>query len=121
MMSATWSARCRRAICLRLRAEEAVELGDEIDQAKDVHELADAWSKLAHVSAELMHEGMPAREIAAVISHELGELTRRAAVLAEGAMKDEAVLAILPVAMPLSCSDPPAAAKACWPWIRTMR
>ena len=41
---------------LRLRAEEAVELGDEIDQAKDVHELAGAWSKLAHVSAELMHE-----------------------------------------------------------------
>ena len=40
-------------------------------------ELADAWSKLAHVSAELTHEGVPAREIAAVISHELGELTRR--------------------------------------------
>src|SRR4029079_8393823 len=74
---------------LKLRAEEAVELGDAIDQAKDVHELANAWSRLAHVSAELLHEGALAREIAAIISHELGELTRRAAVLAEVAMKDE--------------------------------
>jgi DNA polymerase-3 subunit epsilon/CBS domain-containing protein len=74
---------------LKQRAEEAVELGDAIDQAKDVHELANAWSRLAHVSAELLHEGALAREIAAIISHELGELTRRAAVLAEVAMKDE--------------------------------
>ena len=69
---------------LRLRAEAAVELGDEIDQAEDVHGLARAWAKLAHVSADLVQEGLPAREVAAVISQELGELTRRAAVLAEG-------------------------------------
>jgi len=72
---------------LRLRAEAAVELGDEIDQAEDVHGLARAWAKLAHVSADLVQEGLPAREVAAVISQELGELTRRAAVLAEGFMK----------------------------------
>ena len=74
---------------LKLRAEEAVALGDEIDQAKDVHDLGGAWSKLAHVSAQLMHERVSAREIAAVISHDLGELTHRAAVLAEAGMKDE--------------------------------
>ncbi len=71
---------------LRLRAEDAAELGDEIDQAKDVHELARAWAKLAHVSAALVNEGLAGREIAAVISHEIGELTRRAAVLGESLM-----------------------------------
>lgn len=74
---------------LRLRAEEAVELGDEIDQANDVHGLAGAWGKLAQVSAGLVGEGLSAREIAAIISQQLRELTRRAAVLAEGFMKND--------------------------------
>ncbi len=72
---------------LKLRAENAIELGDELDQAKDVHEIAGVWGKLAHVCTELVREGLSAREIAAVISHELMELTRRAVVLAESGMK----------------------------------
>ena len=73
---------------LRLRAGEAVALGDEIDQASDVHALAAAWAKLPHVAAALLAEGVCARDIAAVISRELGALTRQAAVIAERRMRE---------------------------------
>ncbi|MFZ5693091.1 MAG: DUF294 nucleotidyltransferase-like domain-containing protein [Pseudomonadota bacterium] len=73
---------------LRLRAGEAVSLGDEIDQAEDVHALGLAWAKLPHVAASLMAENVPARDIAAIISRELGALTRQAAVIAERRMRD---------------------------------
>ena len=68
---------------LRLRAEDAVMLGDELDAAEDVHGLGRAWSKLPQVAAGLLHEGVSGRDVAALISSELGDLTRRAAVLAE--------------------------------------
>jgi DNA polymerase-3 subunit epsilon/CBS domain-containing protein len=68
---------------LRLRAEDAVMLGDELDAAEDVHGLGRAWSKLPQVAAGLLREGVPGRDVAAVISSELGDLTRRAAVIAE--------------------------------------
>ncbi|HET7804770.1 MAG TPA: DUF294 nucleotidyltransferase-like domain-containing protein, partial [Pseudolabrys sp.] len=74
---------------LRLRASEAVSLGDEIDEARDVGALAAAWSKLPQVAASLVAEGVCARDIAAVISRELGEATRQAAVIAEERMKSE--------------------------------
>jgi CBS domain-containing protein len=73
---------------LRLRAGTAVALGDEIDAAKDVHGLAAAWSKLPRVAAALVTEGVPAREGAAVISRELGALTRQAAVIAQARMRE---------------------------------
>lgn len=73
---------------LRLRAGEAVSLGDEIDQAEDVHALGLAWAKLPHVAASLMAESVPVRDIAAIISRELGALTRQAAVIAERRMRD---------------------------------
>ena len=73
---------------LRLRAGEAVVLGDEIDVANDVHALASAWAKLPAVVKSLLAEGVSARDVAAVISRELGALTRRAAVIAEGRMRD---------------------------------
>ena len=95
-------------------------MATQIDQAKDVHDLGGAWSKLAHVSAELMHEEVPAREIAAVISHELGELTRRAAVLAEAGMKDEG-LGDPPCRYAFAVLGSAGRGKACSPWIRTMR
>jgi CBS domain-containing protein len=72
---------------LRLRAGEAVALGDEIDEARDVHALATAWAKLPQVVASLLDEGVSARDIAAVISRELGALTRQAAVMAEERMR----------------------------------
>ena len=74
---------------LRLRAGEAISLGDEIDQAEDTHALAVAWAKLPHVAGALLAEGLAARDIAAVISREVGALTRQAAVLAEKRMRDD--------------------------------
>ncbi len=74
---------------LRLRASDAISLGDEIDQATTVHKLARAWAKLPHVAASLLSEGVPSVDIAAVISRELGALTRQAAVLAEQTMRRE--------------------------------
>ena len=50
---------------LRLRAEEAVMLGDEMDAAEDVHGLGRAWAKLPQVAAALMREGVSGRDIAA--------------------------------------------------------
>ena len=73
---------------LRLRAESAVLLEDEIDQAEDARDLARVWAKLWLVAASLVHEGLSGRDIAAVISHRLGAVTRRAAVLAEQRMLD---------------------------------
>ena len=72
---------------LRLRASEAISLGDEIDQSTDVHQLGKAWAKLPHVAASLLSEGVSSADIAAVISRELGALTRQAAVLAEARMR----------------------------------
>jgi DNA polymerase-3 subunit epsilon/CBS domain-containing protein len=74
---------------LRLRASEAVSLGDEIDDAGDIGTLAAAWAKLPRVAASLVAEGVGARDIAAVISRELGAVTRQAAVIAEKRLRDE--------------------------------
>jgi DNA polymerase-3 subunit epsilon/CBS domain-containing protein len=72
---------------LRLRASEAVSLGDEIDEAHDVPSLGAAWAKLPHVAAALLAEGVGGRDIAAIISRELGAATRQAAVIAEERMR----------------------------------
>ncbi|MDP2409374.1 MAG: DUF294 nucleotidyltransferase-like domain-containing protein [Pseudolabrys sp.] len=74
---------------LRLRAQEASILGDAIDQADDVPALAAAWARLPQAASGLVAESVPARDAAAVISRELGALTRRAAVLAERQMAAE--------------------------------
>jgi DNA polymerase-3 subunit epsilon/CBS domain-containing protein len=73
---------------LRLRAGEAVSLGDEIDHAADAHDLGRAWARLPLVAASLVVEGVGGRDIAAVISRELGAATRAAAVIAERRMHD---------------------------------
>ncbi|MCC6777943.1 MAG: CBS domain-containing protein, partial [Hyphomicrobiales bacterium] len=71
---------------LRLRAQEATILGDGLDQGETVPQLAAAWAQLPRAAAALIREGVGGRDIAAVISQELGALTRRAAVLAERKM-----------------------------------
>lgn len=68
---------------LRLRATEAVSLGDEIDSADTVNELAVAWAKLPTVARGLVDEGISGPDVAGVISRELCALTRRAGVIAE--------------------------------------
>jgi CBS domain-containing protein len=74
---------------LRVRAGEALALGAEIDRAADAHALALSWAKLSHVATALLTEGVSPRDIAAVISRELGALTRQAAVIAERRMRDQ--------------------------------
>lgn len=73
---------------LRLRARDAVALGDKIDEANDVHELGQAWSTLPTVVRGLLEEEIDARDIAAIISRELGALTRRAGQIAERRMRE---------------------------------
>ena len=73
---AAWSARCRRATCCGCAPGRPISLGDEIDDAADAHALARAWAKLPRVADALLAEGLSGREIAAVISRELGALTR---------------------------------------------
>jgi DNA polymerase-3 subunit epsilon/CBS domain-containing protein len=73
---------------LRVRASEAVSLGDEIDEAPDVPSLGRAWAKLPYIASGLFSEGVAGRDIAAVISRELGALTRRAATIAEQRMAE---------------------------------
>jgi CBS domain-containing protein len=73
---------------LRLRARDAVTLGDEIDEAGDIHELGQAWSTLPAVARGLLDEGIEARDVSAIISSELGALTRRAGQLAERRMRE---------------------------------
>jgi CBS domain-containing protein len=71
---------------LRLRAGEAIALGDEIDAAGDIHELATAWAKLPMVVRGLVHEEVDPRTTAGVISREIGALSRQAAVIGERRM-----------------------------------
>ena len=72
---------------LRLRAQEASMLGDALNLAVDVPSLAAAWVRLPRAAAALIAEGVSGREVAAVISRELGALTRHAGMLAEQRMK----------------------------------
>jgi DNA polymerase-3 subunit epsilon/CBS domain-containing protein len=73
---------------LRLRAGEAISLGDEIDDALDAQALSVAWAKLPHLAEALLAEGLSGREVAEVISRELGALSRQAAVIAERIMRE---------------------------------
>jgi DNA polymerase-3 subunit epsilon/CBS domain-containing protein len=72
---------------LRLRAQGVLLLGDDIGQADSSADLAQAWARVQPVTASLLSEGLGGRDIAAIISRQLGAMTRRAAVLAERQMK----------------------------------
>jgi DNA polymerase-3 subunit epsilon/CBS domain-containing protein len=76
---------------LRMRATDAVSLGDEIDSARTVNALAVAWAKLPAVARGLVAEGIDGRDVAGVISRELCALTRRAGMLAEEQMVAEGI------------------------------
>jgi CBS domain-containing protein len=73
---------------LRLRAGEAITLGEEIDDAADAHALALAWAKLPRVAESLLAEGLSGRDVAEVVSRELGALTGQAAAIAERIMRE---------------------------------
>jgi DNA polymerase-3 subunit epsilon/CBS domain-containing protein len=72
---------------LRLRGQGGLLLGDDIGQAESSADLARAWARIHPVTAGLLAEGLSGRDIAAIISRQLGAMTRRAAVLAERLIK----------------------------------
>jgi len=71
---------------LRQRADDAVLLGDDIDAAENTGQMAAVWGKIVMVAKSLAAEEVDARDIAAVVSHELCALTRQACRLAERKM-----------------------------------
>ena len=74
---------------LRQREGDLTQLGDSLDQASTPEELHDAWSKLPRVVGGLFAEKLDAREISAIISHELCNATRRAVELAAAELASE--------------------------------
>jgi CBS domain-containing protein len=67
---------------LRMRAQSAIVLGDDVDTADSVAALGRAWAKLPALARLLSEEGIDAPGIAQIIAREVGALTRRAAILA---------------------------------------
>ncbi|PZN17066.1 MAG: DNA polymerase III subunit epsilon [Proteobacteria bacterium] len=74
---------------LRHRARAAIMLGDEVASAPDVPALAAAWAKLPVMARSLAAEGTDPRDISAVISSEIRDITSRAAQLAEKRLADD--------------------------------
>jgi len=73
---------------LRQREAGGIELGDEIELARNVQELGLAWARLPTIARRLIAEGLSGREVAAIVSQQLRETSRRAAALAERSMVD---------------------------------
>lgn len=74
---------------LKSRTSDALALGDEIEAAREGRTLAAAWAKLPRVAAGLLADNMEGRDLAQMISHEIGALTARAGALAAEALKAE--------------------------------
>lgn len=68
---------------LRQRASAALIVGDEIDSATSVADLADAFGRLAPMSRSLLAEDVDSRLVAAIISAEICAMTAVAARFAE--------------------------------------
>jgi len=67
---------------LKLRAQQALVLADDIGGAKSAAELAAVQTRLPAIAGGLLKEGIGARQIAAVISAVLRDISGRAAALA---------------------------------------
>jgi len=72
---------------LRLRAGAAFRLDDAIGAAASANEMAKAWSTLPSVARSLVAENLDPRLVAGIVSEEIRIMTRRAAELAEAAMR----------------------------------
>lgn len=68
---------------LKQRGDDAISLGDRIDTSMSANDLSLAWANLALVAQGLVGEDVDVRDVAAIISKELCELTRRAAEIGE--------------------------------------
>ncbi len=71
------------------RATTAIVLGDAIDSATAAAELAAAWGRLTLMARSLMEEQVGPLTICSVVSAEICAMTRRAAELAEEALRQE--------------------------------
>jgi CBS domain-containing protein len=70
------------------RATTAIVLGDAIDSAADAPALAAAWGRLTLMARSLMAEAVGPVTVCGVVSAEICAMTRRAAELAEEAMRN---------------------------------
>ncbi len=66
---------------LRLRGGDAAAMGDSVDAATSVAGLAAGFARVPATARSLLEEGISASLIAAMVSREIGAMTRRAAEL----------------------------------------
>ncbi len=71
---------------VRHRVSAALALGDEIETARNVPDLAHAWARLPALAASLLAEDLEATDIAAIVSAEIRALTANVARRAEERM-----------------------------------
>ncbi len=71
---------------LKVRASQALAIGDDIDAAECPLDMDQARRALPRLATNLLAEGVSARNIAAVIGTVIRDITRRAAELAEASM-----------------------------------
>lgn len=71
---------------MRQRADDALILGDKIEQAETVADLAGIWARVPFVTTSMLREGVNVRDIAAIIAEEICALTARSFSLAEARM-----------------------------------
>lgn len=74
---------------LKVRATEALVLGDSVESARNGQEMRSVIEKLPKLARSLLDEGVTARNIASVISLVLRDMTTRAAELAELSLQDD--------------------------------
>ena len=83
------SARSLPATCCACAQKARSSLATRSIRQKTCTGLGAAWAKLPRVVAGLLGEGLSGNEIAALVSHQVRALTRRAAVLAEQRLRQD--------------------------------
>jgi signal-transduction protein with cAMP-binding, CBS, and nucleotidyltransferase domain len=71
---------------LKIRGSQALMIGDDIEEAESAADMDRARRALPDLASNLLADGVSARDVAAVISTVLRDITTRAAVLAERGM-----------------------------------
>lgn len=74
---------------LKVRADDALVIGDEVHEARGAEEMKTAMGELPTLARHLLAEGVSARNIGAVIALVVRDLTSRAAELAERSMAED--------------------------------
>ena len=116
--SAAWSARATCCACARRRRRSSATRST---RPSDVPALAAAWARLPQAAGSLIAEDVSAREIAAVISRELGALDAPRRRARRATDEERSAMANRLAVMRYACSARPAVAKVCSPWIRITR